>query len=168
MDLRKWSLLATLAVAPAFPADPIRIKPGLWQMNYVSTVDGMMIPEATLQQMPPTRRAAIEAQMKKRAATPTRTTLKSCVTAEELAKGAFRPDPEADCRNTVVKQSATHSEVTFVCKDNEVTRTGRMVIDAPSDTQMKGTVDMSAPRGKVSVQIDGKWLGASCAGTDDR
>jgi hypothetical protein len=164
----RWGLCAVFGlVSAALAGDGLKVKTGLWEVTYTTQVKGSMIPAASLAQMPPERRAQVEAAMKKRAAQgPHSATHRNCVTAKDLEQGAFNSDPSEHCTNTVVKQTANHQEVTVVCKDGDETRRGRMVIDAPSADRMTGTVDMATDEGSMNMQLAGKWLGASCAGAE--
>ncbi|MGC4028509.1 MAG: DUF3617 family protein [Steroidobacteraceae bacterium] len=169
MGLRTAMWVVMLAAAPLLPAaEPLNVKTGLWQIDYAMDMQGMLIPESVLAQMPPDQRAKVEASMRQRAAQGThRNVMKSCIKAEDLARGAFNADPDSKCRNTVVKQTANHQEMTFVCQQDGETRTGRMTLDALSNERIRSNVEIETPKGKVKTTMDGKWLGKSCAGEDD-
>ena len=53
-----------------------------------------------------------------------------------------------------------------MCTEDGETRTGHMTVDAKTDSTMQGSVEIVTPGGKVSTQLSGKWLGASCGNVD--
>jgi hypothetical protein len=156
------------AISSAIAGTALNVKTGLWEVTYTIKTEGSMIPKSVLDQMPPDRRAKMEAAMKQRAAAGPRThSSKSCVTAKDLQTGAFEPNPDGGCKQTLVSQTSTHEEVKFVCTEDGETRTGHMTVDATSSDRMRGNVEIVTANGKVSTQLDGKWIGASCAGDKD-
>lgn len=158
-----------IGISSAVAATGLNVKTGLWEVTYTVKTEGSMIPKSVLDQMPPERRAKMEAAMKQRAAAgPHTNTSKSCVTAKDLQKGAFEADPDGGCKQTVVSQTATHQEVKFVCTEDGETRTGRMTVDATSSDRMHGNVEIVTPNGKVNTQLDGKWIKASCTEADEK
>jgi hypothetical protein len=155
------------AIGTAYAADGLQLKTGVWDVTYIVKMEGSMIPKSALEKMPPERRAAVEAAMKKRAAAPAKPrATKSCVTAEDLRKGAFDADPDSNCKKTLVSQTSTHQELKFVCTEDGETRTGRMTIDAPSSDRMQGNVEIVTSNGKVSTQLTGVWAGPTCTGKE--
>ncbi|MEO8017942.1 MAG: DUF3617 family protein [Pseudomonadota bacterium] len=158
---------SVLVLTTAHAATGLNVKTGLWEVTYTTKMEGSIIPKSALEQMPPERRAKVEASMKQRASAPPRAhTLKSCVTDKDLQKGAFDADPDGGCKKTLVSQSATHQEVKFVCTDDGETRTGHMTVDAKSNDRMQGAIEIVTPNGKVNTQLSGKWIGVSCAAAD--
>jgi hypothetical protein len=169
--VRHLSLLALLTVAAgaATGAEPLNIKPGLWQMSTTTALSGSMLPPALLAQMPPEQRARIEANLKQQGAGGHAGSSKSCITKEDLERGSVHTDKaedQKDCKYRVVSQTATHMETHFQCT-GEGARDGEMRFDAVSPEQIKGAVQVTTAHGKVTVQLDGHWLGASCAGAKD-
>jgi hypothetical protein len=153
-----------LVLATAFAASGLNVKTGLWEVTYTSKIEGSLIPKSVLDSMPPEQRAKMEQAMAARAAGPPKAhKSQTCVTAEDLAKGAFDAEPEANCKNTLVSQSATHQEVKFECQEDGETRTGHMTVDVLSSETMKGNIEIVTENGKVSTQLNGKWIGAKCA-----
>jgi hypothetical protein len=152
-----------LVLATAFAANGLNVKTGLWEVTYTSKIEGSLIPKSVLDSMPPDRRAKMEQAMAARAAAPPKThKSQTCVTAEDLAKGAFDAEPDANCKNTLVSQNATHQEVKFECMEDGEARTGDMTVDALSNESMKGNIEIVTGNGKVTTQLSGKWLGAKC------
>lgn len=163
--LSGWAAMPMLALA----ADTMDAKPGLWEMAMTMQMQGSMIPQSVLDQMPKERRDRVMAQMGALAAAgPKTTTTKSCVTAEDIRKGAFSQMDDEDRRNcklTITAQSKTLQEGTQVCT-GDTPRTSHIRMEMVSREQMKGTMETSSPNGKMTVQMNGKWIAATCTGKD--
>jgi Protein of unknown function (DUF3617) len=168
--VRRIAALAALASLAVTAAEPLNVKPGLWEMSTTTATGGSMIPPALLAQMSPEQRAQIETVMKQHGAGGGHAlSTKSCLTKEDLLRGSVRTDQDEDhkdCSYRVVTQTATHMETHFQCT-GEGAREGEMKFEAVSPEQIKGAIQVSTPNGKVTVQLAGRWLGASCAGEKD-
>ena len=158
--------LASLAVSAA---ESLNVKPGLWEMSTTAASGAAMIPPALLAQMSPEQRARIEAATKQQSAGGSHTSSsKSCVTKEDLNRGKFESDKDEDhknCQYRVVTQTATHMQSSFQCT-GDAARSGEMKVEALSPEQIKGAIQVTTPNGKVTVELTGHWLAASCAGAD--
>lgn len=153
--VRHLSLLGllTLAAGAAAGAEPLNIKPGLWNMSTTTALSGSMLPPALLAQMSPEQRARIEASLKQQGAKGHAGSSKTCVTKEDLARGSVHTDPAADqkdCRYQVASQTATHMETHFQCT-GQAARAGEMKFDAVSPEQIKGAIQVTTTHGKVTV-----------------
>ncbi len=163
--------LSALALASlaASAAEPLNVKPGLWEMSTTTADAGAMIPPALLAQMSPEQRARIEAATKQQSAGGSHThSSKSCVTKEDLNRGKFEAGKDEDAKNCqyrIVTQTATHMQSSFQCTGDEA-RSGEMKFEALSPEQIKGAIQVATPNGKVTVELTGHWLAASCAGAD--
>jgi len=158
--------LLGLAAGEVLGAEPLNIKPGLWEMTTSTALSGSMMPPALLAQMPPEQRARIEAALKQQGAGGHAGSSQTCVTKEDLLRGSVPTDKAADqknCKYRVVTQTNTRMETHFQCT-GEGARDGEMKLEAVSPEQLKGAIQVTTVRGKVTVQLDGHWLGASCAG----
>lgn len=151
----------------ALAADSLDVKLGLWETSIVTDAQGITVPKGVLDKLPPDRRAKVMAEMKKNEGRRTITT-KSCVTAEDIRKGAFRAeeDKESSCKTTITAQTRSVQEATVVCTGEEP-RTSHIKIQATDREHMTGTIDNTTEHGKFHMQMSGKWVGASCAGADD-
>lgn len=171
MTTRRGLGLPALAVVPlCMAADGLNLTPGLWELTYTTGVSGIVLPQAALDQMTPEQKARMDAALKKRETAGPRThTVKNCITAEELKKGAFtgqEEDAGENCTNKIVTQTATKQELSVSCTGKQ-SRNGRVQIEAPDNKHLKGVIDMASAGGKVNMQLSGKWLATSCAGADD-
>lgn len=169
--VRHASLLSLLGLAAGATqaAEPLNLKPGLWEMNTTTALSGSMMPPALLAQMSPEQRARIDATIKQRAGGDHAGSTRSCISKEDLQRGSLRTDKGEDpknCQYRVVSQTATHMETHFRCT-GQGARDGEMKIDVVSPEQLKGAVQVTTTSGKVTVQLAGRWLGASCAGAKD-
>lgn len=171
MTTRKWFGLLALAVVPlCLAADGLNLVPGLWELTYTTGMSGILMPPSAMEKMTPEQKARMAAAMQKREAAGPRThTVKSCITAKELKDGTFTAQEDKDdanCKNTIVTQTATKQEMTVTCT-GEASRTGRIQIEAVDNKHMKGVVDMATGGGgKANMQLTGKWLATSCDGAD--
>jgi len=162
--------LLTGAVGLACAAEPLNIKPGLWEMSTTTQMSGAMMPPDLLARMPPEQRARIEATLKQHGvgAGAHPNTTKTCVTKEDLLRGSVHAEKEQDksCQYRVGTQTATHMETHFHCAGNPP-RDGEMKMEAVSPEEFKGAIQMTTPNGKVNVTLNGHWLGAACGKDKD-
>ena len=167
--------VACLLVSIVFAAtEPLNVKTGLWQVSEISTTSGLPpLPpgmQARLDKMTPEQRAKMEAAMKGRAGgTPQTINYKTCVTKDDLDKGAFtRPDEK--CSWTVVNSSRTDLEVRgSACeagKSEGMKTDVTMKIHVIDSENVKGAVQGSATGNGNTLNIDntytGKWVSATC------
>lgn len=154
----------------AWAAEPLNIKPGLWEMSTTTQMSGAMMPPDILARMPPEQRARMEAMLKQRGVGPGAkpNINKTCVTREDLLRGSVRAEREQDknCQYRVVTQTATHMETHFHCTGDPA-RDGEMKMEAVSPDEFKGAIQVSTPNGKVNVMLHGHWLGA-CSKEKDK
>lgn len=153
---------AALAGSSSVPLD---VKTGLWDMTYVSTINGAPpLPPDVLAKMPPAQKA----KMLERLGKPTTTKIKDCVTSKDLAEGAFGTQDEENesCKRTVTISTATHNESTIKCTGGDAPRTGTVKVDVLSRESIKAQMDLQKGATKVKIQATGKWLGAACGDVD--
>jgi hypothetical protein len=132
-------------------------------------MSGSMIPPALLAQMPPEQRAKLEVALKQQSGSAHAHSTRSCITKEDLQRGSVHADKDDDhehCKYQVVTQTANSMETHFQCT-GEGAREGQMKVEAISPEQIKADLQVATPNGKVSMQITGHWLGASCAAAKD-
>ena len=157
--------LLSLAASAAWAGEPLNLKPGLWEMSTNTALNGSMIPPALLAQMPPEQRARMEAALKQQSGAAHAHSTRSCITKEYLQRGSVHTDKDEDhehCQYRVVTQTPTNMETHFQCT-GEGARDGEMKMEVVNPEQFKGALRVSTPNGKVTMQITGHWVGASCA-----
>jgi hypothetical protein len=159
------SFLSVITV-PLCAADALAVKTGEWETTVVIETSGMTIPAEKLAQVPPAQRAQMEQMFKQGASGPRSITEKSCITEKDLRERPFQNpagDGRRDCKHTQVASSGKHQEWTFQCSTPQGPANGRMVVDATSNTQVRGTMEMKMPQMAMNMKFDSKWLGASCS-----
>lgn len=160
-------ILAPLVCRAAEDVTPmLNVKLGLWEYA-VSTQSGGMpaIPEDALAKMPPERRAQIEAMMKNAMAPHT---IRTCVTADMVKKGALMEDrPGSSCKRTLKSSSPGSMEFHMEC-DNGRSKTVAdghfQAIDSENfKGEITGTTTTADGRTNPSkTTISGKWLSSDC------
>lgn len=158
-------------IAPMAQASPppLAVKTGVWETRIKTTQNGVLIPQSVLESMPAERRAQVLAAAKARAGAAHETVLKTCITAEDLAKGngwGEDADTDEDCTRSTVSATASERHFKIVCTGDQP-RTGNATFTALSPTQMKGVMDMTVPTGAAHIEINGRWLGPTCTGDED-
>lgn len=156
-------VIALLVSGTAAYADPLDVKPGLWE---VTTTTGM--PPVDTSRMTPEQKARFEAAMRAREAQGPRAKVrKSCMTKEKLEREPFGEKDQEHCTHTVISNTRTHWESKMRCTRPE--RVGTFSIEAVSRERIKGAVQINASDEKnkmvVHVTFEGKWLGSNCGDT---
>jgi glutamate synthase domain-containing protein 2 len=156
-------LLPLIAAAGDFT--PLGLKPGLWEMTMTSKVQ---LSEAMLANMPPDRRAQMEAMMNGRAGQPM--VVKSCLTKESMSKALnFNSDQKKNCQYNVVSSSATRQQVDVACTTDKGRTTGTMTFEATSPESGKAIMQMSQDGGtKMNITINSRYLGLDCGDVKPR
>jgi hypothetical protein len=99
--------------------------------------------------------------MQKQAAAGPRTeTAKSCITKEDLTEKMFEDNDQA-CTYDYKIRTASKIEGTVKCTGSDP-RTGTVKYEVVNRDKMSGRMEMVSAEGKISVQVQGRWLGADC------
>jgi len=156
----------TLAGAAAVAAEPLDIKPGLWETT--TTTESSGLPPIDTSKMTPEQRARFEAAMKAREAQGPRTRVhRGCLTKERLAHQPFDDPDSKDMKCTVTLQSSsrTHWKGKSVCT-GERTRVAEFDVQALSRERVRGTakVDVGDARHAMHVRatLSSRWLSSDC------
>jgi len=162
------------ATVPA-AAQPLDVKPGLWEVSSTRSSAGMpqipqapQIPPELLARMPPEQRARIESAMRAAQGQADGTRLqKICVTRETLQRGmAFGADRPPSCKQTIRTQSRTALEVQQNCTERGGQQTIHMRYEAPRPDIMSGTVEIAMNAGgrqtTMKNVMQGRWVGPDC------
>lgn len=93
-------------------------------------------------------------------------TLKTCMTADKLARGRVAPErPGQECTSKIIKSSATSMDYTEVCTGTPAT-TSEMHLEASSPTSIRMTgKTTTSGRGQpevTTVTVTGKWVADAC------
>jgi hypothetical protein len=146
--MRTSLLLAAIVSSSAvllMAADPqpLNVKPGLWQVTMTSTIQGLPAPS--------------------------KTTYKSCVKKEDLAKYPFT-DADQKCTWTVGNSTGSRMDAKGTCMPpGEGKVDFNIHLDAVNTESVTGTgqLSMNGPIGAMNgtYAATAKWIGAACQGT---
>ena len=162
--------VSNILIFPSYAAAAtLNLKPGLWEMTWSGQTSGAPpIPPDVLAQMPPERRAKLEAAM---AANANRTSAphanKQYITEKGLQRGLNVEEnkTESSCQRTVVSNTASFMDMRQDCSGRQKT-SGTFHFEAASPETMTGTINMTITDGvrtmTVKRVVNGKWLAADC------
>ena len=144
------------------------LKPGLWEITSTGSMTGAPpVPPEVLANMPPEKRAQVQAAMQAamaRAGEPQ--VARNCVTAEQLRRGLnFDERPNPSCHRTIVSNSSSLLVVHEECAGARP-MVGDFRFTAVNRETMKGDINvvMSTGPDTTTMQrnLQGKWLGSDC------
>ncbi len=159
-----WFVMVLGTAGPTVArAEPFDVKLGLWEVTHRTETSG--VPPIDTSGLTPEQRARLEAAMKARAGTQTRTR-RSCLTKEKLEKELFPTDEKnASCEHTVVSSTPTVREEKMACT-GEQPITGDIRFEALSRERVKGEARMAVGEGSRSMTVHStmtaRWLGSDC------
>lgn len=148
-------------------AEPLKVKPGLWETTTTTEKQGANKPN-NLDQLTPEQRAKVEAQLAVRAKKETHT-VKSCLSAEQVksAEAFMGRAKQHGCTRKVELQTASDVKASIECRGGANPMSGRMEMHAVDEQTMTGKSEMlyGAPdrlQLLTKSDISAKWLGAAC------
>lgn len=155
-----FTLGSTAARAQVAP-----IKPGLWQIEIERETNGQKAPDMSerLKNMPPERRAQIEAMMKQRGMEANGNTVKVCQTREMLDSKKF-VNPIPDCKTTYSTRTDSSWKSHTSCPENHLESDSEIIFSNSENYVVKtSSTTKSGSETKVShMTRTGKWLSADC------
>lgn len=165
-------LIFCAAVAAENPIAGLNIKPGLWEIQHKTSVNGQRLPD--MQQMmanvPPGMRGQVEDMMKKNGANLTEKGIGVCVTPEQIARAEFANDPKGHCKTSDIKHNGNKLSLKMRCDDpkgegeTEITQ-----INPEKWTSMTHmTIDERGQSQVINSEASGRWLGADCGDVKPR
>jgi hypothetical protein len=157
-------LLPLLAAAADFT--PLDVKPGLWEATVTTKIQ---LPDALLANVPPERRAQMEAMMAGRGGQPN--VVKSCLTKDSLSRAINfgAADQRRTCQYKLVTSTSTKQEADVECTSDRGKLTGKMIFEALSPESGKVTMQMSQDSGtKMNITVNTKYLGPDCGDVKPR
>lgn len=173
MKLRKRmsvvpSLLAFCAI-PVLAATTVQlnVKPGLWETTSTTHLEGSMIPESTLEKLPPEQRQRMEAAI---AEAQKPHTAQKCLSRDSLMKD-FANSSSKDCKWEFVTNTPSTLEYRGACNrpDSNGSESSQIMVHlkAINPELVKGRMQFSVSRNDKPVTsgsgiIESKWLGSSC------
>jgi hypothetical protein len=174
-------ILIALASAPLAAADYPKQKPGLWEIEIAHEGALADMQKQANQQMQAAMASMSPEQRQKMAqmlaaqgvqlpgAGPQKHRI--CLTpAQAQREFDARPDPEADCKQTLTRVSASEARFTLACQTEEgrMTGEGRVWDMSPTGYRMKMSMKLQGGQGPVRGDMEmshvGRWLGADCKG----
>lgn len=164
-------ILAATTLALAFgysyclAAESFNAKPGAWEMNATTVTDGNPIPADVLAALTPEKRAELGASMKAREGKPDSHTFQTCLTQKDLDQNTMiRSDGDSNCTRKVVAKSSTKVVIEQTCPAPRAS-TGKTSIEAKTPETLLAIIDtVQGSRGKIHVDMKGRWIAASCEG----
>lgn len=165
---RPLAIVLLAAALPALSAEPLAIKTGAWEMSYTTQISGDTMPQAMLDKMTPEQKARHEERLKKRAeAGPRKRTQTTCVKKENLERNAFAPGEESkSCTYKVTAQTRSLHAATYECT-GAAPRKGEFRYEALGNDRIKGLMKMTSAHSSMEMQMEGRWIGPTCAKGDD-
>ena len=171
MSTREWmAILGALSMFTPVSARaaPLDLKPGLWEASTTTTMSGMLVSEAQLQQMPPAQRERMETMMKKKEADgPKLRTTRTCLTREKLDRAFEKAeaDEEKNCSRTVHVATSSKHEITIEFTGAHPQRK-EWRVEAASRESAKGSMKVASGSGSMTMSFTAKWVASEC-GTND-
>jgi hypothetical protein len=150
----------------SFAAEPLNIRPGLWDVTQTMTTSGAPL---YVEGMSPAARANYAKSWEKDVGKPQTDTDKQCITAKDIKDTTLFKDQGQEgkqCKQTVSKQTATAWVASSECKDEKTANLTQLDYAAPSPDRFTGSMKstMTTPNGKtvIDIRMAGKWIGANC------
>jgi Protein of unknown function (DUF3617) len=142
MTTRRWPAIVFLsccctAVLQA-QAVPLNLKLGAWEMTSVTRLSGKTVTEVD----------------------------KSCLTQEDLDENDILDSDDDDCEVEVVSQSSSRVELKQTCAEPALS-TSHVRLEAKTPERLFVSIDREQGDGKAHIEVNGRWLGASCKGIDE-
>lgn len=177
------ALLCLLALAAAAQAQT-KLTPGLWDHEITMKSGGGQMDAAMarmqeqLANMPPEKRAQMEAMMAQRgisigAAAGGGPAIKAkvCLTPEQAARDEVPQDQRGQCKQTSRSRSGNTLKFTMECTGQNPGRgEGEFTLISPKETQGKVSITMTggARTGTVDMDMRARWLAADCGDVKPR
>lgn len=162
ISLALFSLLGSLAAQ----AEPLKVKPGLWETTTTTEKKGSKHP-TNLDKLTPEQRAKVEKELAARVKRETRT-VKSCLREAHIKNGeAFTGNPHRGaCSHKFLTQTARDVAASIECRGaNKMV--GKVEMHAADAEHMTGKIDMTyGASDKLQLlshsEVSARWLQADC------
>jgi hypothetical protein len=171
LTIRIAACAAAIALSPlASAAEPLNIRPGLWEVTQTMTMSGAPL---YVEGMPAAGQAEYAKSWAKDAGKPQTETDKQCITEKDVKDAKMFENAGQtgkQCKLTTSKQTATAWVASSECKDAKTTNLIQLDYAAPAPERFTGSMKstMTSPNGKtiIDMKMSGKWVGASCPDED--
>jgi hypothetical protein len=154
---------ALVAISASGQVAPI--KPGLWQIQMERETNGQKSPDMSerLKNMPPERRAQVEAAMKEHGMEASGNTVKVCQTREMLDSTKF-VNPLPDCKTTYSTRTNSSWKSHTSCSQNHLESDSEIIFSSPESYTVKtsSTLQSAGQTKTTHMTRTGKWVSADC------
>lgn len=164
----KLLLAALLSGFAAFlqAQDAKDIKPGLWEIQHKTAVDGQELPDMNkmLEQVPPEMRGQVQAMMAKNGAGMTDKGVTICITPEQIANQQYGNDPKSKCQLSDMKHEGNVTHMKMQCskpKGEGETTVTRLSPESWTSVSKMTMEENGAPHA-MNSESTAKWLGSDC------
>ena len=142
------------------------IKPGLWEIQHQTSVDGQALPDMNkmLEQVPPEMRGQVQAMMAKNGAGMTNKGMTICITAEQIANQQYGNDPKSKCQMTDMKNEGNVTHMKMLCskpKGEGETTVTRLSPESWTSVSKMTMEEQGAPH-TMNSEATAKWLSSDC------
>ncbi len=158
--------LAAMTLGTAMAAEPINIKPGLWDVTQTMTMSGAPL---YVEGMNAAQRAEYAKSWAKTASKPETELDKQCITAKDIKDARLFEDKSSEgkqCKQIVKSQTSTAWPPPRPSARTKTTNLLELDYAAPVPDRFTGSVKSTStsPNGKtiIDIKMSGKWIGASC------
>lgn len=142
------------------------IKPGLWEIQHKTAVDGQELPDMNkmLEQVPPEMRGQMQAMMAKNGAGMTDKGVTICITPEQIANQQYGNDPKSKCQVSEMTHEGNVTHMKMQCSkpkgEGETTVTRLSPESWTSVSKM--TMEENGKPHAMNSESNAKWLGSDC------
>ncbi len=143
----------------------VPIKPGLWQIQMERETNGQKSADMSerLKNMPPERRAQMEAALKRGGIEANGNTIKVCQTREMLDQSKFL-NPLPDCKTTYSSRTNSLWKAHTSCTQNHLESDSEITIFGSESYSAKttSTIQSAGQTKTTHMTRTGKWLSSDC------
>jgi len=146
--------------------DASQIKPGLWEIQHRTVVNGQELPDMQeiMAKVPVAMQGQVKEMMAKSGAGMTEKGVSVCLTAEQIANGNFGMPSEGRCKISDVQHSGNKTSMKMHCEDPK--SEGQTTVTQISPEQWESTTRMTVEKQgqphTINSEATGKWLKADC------
>jgi len=158
--------LLLLALSITAQAEPLKVKPGLWETTTTTETKRASKP-TNLDKLTPEQRDKVDKKLDHQVKKETKT-VQTCLSEAQIKSGEnfLGKNHQANCKRTFQTQTASDLAATLQC-DGANNMTGRVEMHAADPEHMSGTVDMiygaaGSLQMKTHSSIQARWLTGDC------
>jgi hypothetical protein len=142
------------------------IKPGLWEVQHKTVMDGQALPDMNeiLAKVPPEMRGQVQAMMAKNGAGMTDKGLTICITPEQITKQQYGNDPKSQCQLSDMKHEDNVTHMKMQCskpKGEGETTVTRLSPEAWTSVSRMTMEEKGTPH-TMNSESTAKWLSTDC------